>query len=267
MTLSTGKKTTRKKRSDTGSMKLTERDRLVLCWLIEMDEVSIPQLEILLARHSVEAQKVQKARVSTSFALQQRRRWEDHGYVLYRNPYSDPQKPASLYATRKTIKDFGYSKEQMGYDIEYRVRDLASLPHIFMVNNVRMWLENWMKTQSVTEFTWTSERLLRNQPGETWVNYPDAEITYNGERIAIEVELSHKGMQPYQELLALYNGHSVMRNGKEREFDRAKSYNAVWYLVHPSMETTIKKAVAGHEDRFKVIPLAGKTLEDGSSLI
>lgn len=215
------KKTARKKRSDTGSMKLTERDRLILAWIVEQDEVSIPQLEILLARYGVEAQKVRKTRVSTSFALQIRRRWEDHGFVIYRNPYSDPLKPASLYATRKTIRDFGYTKEQIGYDVEYRVRDLASLPHIFAVNNVRLWVERWMKTQNVSDFGWTSERLLRNMPGETWVNYPDAEITYNGERIAIEVELSHKGMQPYQELLALYNGHAVMRNGKERIFERA----------------------------------------------
>lgn len=224
----------RKTRSDRGAVKITARDMAVMRFVCEMDEVSIPHLQVLLTK---ETHNPQQPTVSHSRVLQLIDRWKRYGWVEYRNPYRDPKKPGSIYATRKCLKDFGY-------DFSYRVRDLGALPHVFAINHVRLWLDDWMRKNRYM-MEWKSERELRRDASG---KFPDAIVYYGKAVVAVEVEASRKAKSTYEEI-----------NGYYAKTD----FNAVWYF-HDGLDLVLSEMLT--DSKFKFRPLSGLVLPNGYTL-
>lgn len=240
----------RKARTDKGRVYITARVENVVKWVIEMDEVSVPQLQILLARYADKPTvpnphyNPQQPTVSLTRALNIIRRWKDAGWIEYRNPYRDPAKPGSVYATRKGLKDFGYEY------LTYRVRELESLDHIFRVNWVRLWLGLWMRDNGYKgNWKWKSERVLRvENPNEKYI--PDAKVEYGNSIANVEVEISRKSLDAYKKLRQSYE-ESVGSSGK------------LWYFHDVSL-TSVLTSVFGDIARLQSFDKL--YLEDGQSI-
>lgn len=245
-----------KTRTDKGSVKLNARDIQAIRWIIEQDEVSFPQLQILLTRLSTHTPK--PTLLDESSVYDQIARWKKGEWIVYRNPYRDPKKPGSVYATRKALSDFGYS------NLTYRVRELESLDHIFAINHVRLWLGLQMHKNGYGKtWKWHSERVLRAEnPGIK--NIPDARVEYGTAVANVEVELSRKGS--YDDLRAHYKktvGY-VLDPPLEPIADPPKDLvEKLWYFPTPSLMLLLTGIFS---DIARVEPLNKLQLEDGSTL-
>lgn len=222
----------RKTRMDKGEVKRTQRVLKVVPWVIEMDVVSIPQLQRLLARYPDTASAL-RTTSPTSLSLVRTlnivRKWVDKGWVVYENPYRDRSKPGFIYATRKALKEFDY------VHLPFRVRDYSALDHLFAVNEARLWCEAWAASQRYL-FSWKSERILRLREEK---NYPDGIFYYTSEegayRIAIEVETSRKSKATYAQI---------------RGFYKLAGYNDVWYFHSPELLGVLEESF-GDSVRYK----------------
>jgi hypothetical protein len=134
---------------------------------------------------------------------------------------------------------------------EPTTKGLRALEHRYYVNQVRLWLE-----QAYPQANWKSERLLRqdwrpSRKGKQ-LHVPDAEVTAQGQRIAIEVELSAKAPERLREILE----------------GLAARYTQIWYFVTVAMQTPMQTALAGLEEgsqaRFRLSQLNENAYQTGA---
>lgn len=84
------------------------------------------------------------------------------------------------------------------------------------------------------------------------LHVPDAEVTAQGQRIAIEVELSAKAPERLREILE----------------GLAARYTQIWYFVTVAMQTPMQTALAGLEEgsqaRFRLSQLNENAYQTGA---
>jgi hypothetical protein len=247
---------TRTGRRDRGAIWLTERDEMTLRWIGEQYAVRLDQLQVLLGRapgrgaHHADW-------VSEGAARDVVTRWKKAGWVSVEKIRA--KQPFWVWLTAKGLRKVG---------LPYKYADLAEtgldrLDHLYAINVVRLELE-----EREGNPRWVSDRHLamgvQRTKGRFVLHRPDGEIVQDGGLVAIEVELSPKGLYEQEEvLLELLWGQEYLRL-KEEVGKAARTqgtqyqgrYEAVWYFAAPeatkrvvrAREALVKQGVLSLED-------------------
>jgi hypothetical protein len=200
----------KKSRIDKGTVKIAERDEIVLRWIAEQGGINLNHLAVLLTRNQEEG-TVKSSIISQAGVKRVLRRWLKAGWVEYENPFRVAIHPGYIWLSHAGLQDF-----QLGF--RYVDFKIGTLRHLDAVNQVRLWVE------SRPEFGgWTAERILRRDKGRL-EHMPDAEIVYAGRQIAIEVEIQRKSHQRLSEIM----------DALQRE------YRSIWYFVNRESEAGVR---------------------------
>lgn len=207
----------RKPRQDKGKMRWTERDLTVVCWIGEQYAARLDQLAVKLARlTSVPTQTPGTLGEDTVYRLVQR--WKQAGVadtlVLLR------QQPGWVWLTREGL-------EQMELPYRFWRPKVQGLAHLYAVNQARLWIEKRYPTA-----IWRSERQLNSERGFSrkqarGPHRPDAEVEVDGQRIAVEVELSDKVSERLAAIL----------------YELARTYAGIWYFCPQATYALIERAI------------------------
>jgi len=234
----------RKERRDKGTIIISDRDRELLIWINEQMAVSIDHLRILLARTSENKEALaDKTQVSLPQANRMIRRWQGAGLVNL----DKINNRVWIWCSAKAIKDF---------ELEYGFYEPSLWNHIYHVNKIRLNYES-------RGMKWTPERKLRREygTGAKWKkHFPDGEITYKGNQIAVEVELSNKKTKDRARIIKQYADAFKFadKDGKNKGLF-GYHYSWVFYFVVDKSEEVIREAVKDHTNIFQV-----KNLKDVS---
>jgi hypothetical protein len=224
----------RKPRQDKGKMRWTERDLAVVRWIGEQYAVRQDQLAIKLARlSSVPTQAPGVLREDTVYKLVTR--WKQAGVVemtaLLR------QQPSWVWLTHEGL-------EQMDLPYRFWKPKVQGLAHLYAVNQARLWIE-----QRAPTAIWRSERQLAHERGfmrkqAHGPHRPDAEVESDGQRMAVEVELSEKVSGRLAAIL----------------YELARTYMGIWYFCSPATQALMQRAVAALNppalrQKFAIVPL------------
>lgn len=171
----------RRRRSDTGLVRATERDLRLLRFVGEQYAVTLPQLAVLMDRSIYAARWL-------------RERWQRAGWVEARALLVG--EPVFVWLTRRGTTAAG---------VDYPVwrPTPGALAHVAAVTHVRLDIER--RHRGVV---WISERQLAQEPSDRGIHRPDAIMELAGQVIAVEVELTQKerrrSRRVMQELVAVY---------------------------------------------------------------
>jgi hypothetical protein len=217
-------KITEKRRSDRGP-RITDRDLDALDWIGQQYAVALDHLCILLARlidHSKYAQKpIDDGKLTEKRATKIIKRWEqlglvERGWILHGDP-------VWIWLTQEGLR---VVREQLG-ELRYYTPAAATINHLYWCNHARLYVE-----QQHNDAKWISERQARaNRKSEQGVkqpHLPDAIVTINGRKIAIEVELSTKTYSRLEKIL--------------QELADA-DYDAIWYFTLGRAKQVIETAI------------------------
>jgi hypothetical protein len=207
----------------------TERDLKVIPWVFEQYCVRYDQLAELLGRWPGKAPQ-QAGRLGRETVRKLVRRWKnaevvDDASLLVRQP-------PWCWVTAEGQRMMGL----IGRPWTPTIRGHRGLEHRYYVNQVRLWLE-----RAHPEVVWRSERLLwqgqgaRSHKGIHQAPIPDAEIHLAGRQIAIEVELTAKTEERWQEVLAT----------------RAARYDQVWYFTSARLHRDLGRALDAVDPRVR----------------
>jgi hypothetical protein len=191
----------RRRRCDYGSVKASERDLELLGLVGEQYAVTVPQLARLIGR-----------RLDTARSL--RDRWKRAGWIS--SGQLSTQAPSFVWLTSRGAATSPFRLWQPNHTLAL---------HIEAVTNVRILLERELRFGE-----WECERevarqLAKNHDRGSRGHLPDAVLHRNGERIAIEVELTLKSRSRLEEIdLAL-----------------GLDYHRVWYFAKPKLLPTLQK--------------------------
>ena len=191
----------RRRRCDYGSVKASERDLELLGLIGEQYAVTVPQLARLIGR-----------RLDTARSL--RDRWKRAGWVS--SGQLSTQAPSFVWLTSRGAANSPFRLWQPNHTLAL---------HIEAVTNVRILLERELRFGE-----WECEREVARQLANehsrgSRSHLPDAVLHRNGERIAIEVELTLKSRGRLEQI--------------ERVMGRA--YDHVWYFAKPKLIPTLRK--------------------------
>ena len=228
----------RKQRSDTGQIRITERDIEAIRWLAEQYGASVDTVADLLGYLGGREEALA---VPTMAALL--RRWREAGWIETRKLMY--KEPAWIWPTLEGLKLAGeqYNRETgEGLRTWKPEGNWTLLQHIDAVARVRLFVERNYGG------TWISERRLAKgegkiRGGQRRAHRPDAVLERDGQSIAIEVELSAKRSSRTLAIMA----------------ENVGRYNEVWYFVGaPAMAVVIDsygKLPAEFRERVKVIEM------------
>lgn len=199
----------RKERSDKGSIKITERDLVVLRFIGDQYAVRADQLARLLKRPDAGA-------LSDSATRAVLARWEKAGLADSRKVIAD--EPRFIWLTRKGL-------DEVGRPFKSWIPTAASLDHIFWTNQVRMHTE-----ERHPESSWRSERELRKDRVMQSISTPqnhevDAEIYLPEGVVAVEVELTAKSVDRRRSIMA----------------ELINRYVTVWYFAPPNVKSILEE--------------------------
>jgi hypothetical protein len=169
----------------------------VLCWLAEQYAARIDQLQVLLGCQERQAQRV-VARL--------------RAHDLVRSERLTGHEPPWVTPTA-----LGLCLTNTGFRLW--VPSLTLLAHTAAVNDVRLHIESRSPSS-----VWTSERQLAREQG-TRGHLSDAVVLTDGQRVAIEVELTPKSKR---RTIAIINALCA-------------SYDTVLYFVSPQVRTNLTK--------------------------
>ncbi len=216
-------------RRDEGSVRWTERDLKVLPWVFEQYIVRLDQLAELLGRWpGKETQRPGQVGLATARSLVQR--WEKARVVDYQSLLVRQLPWCWVTPQGQTVMGLA------GRPWTPTIRGHRGLEHRYYTNQVRLWLE-----RTHPEASWTGERVLwqsqpaRSRKGVAQDPIPDAEVQLGGRRIAIEVELTAKTEERWQEILA----------------ERAARYNQVWYFTSERLHRDLRRALDAVEPKVR----------------
>ena len=217
-----------KRRSDFGTVVLTNRDINIFLWMGEQYAIRFDHLQILAGGLSYKA----AYRLST--------RWVKAGYVIRQKIFVS--QPMWLWLTAKGLK-------AVGLDVPYHTPAISRLTHIHTVNSVRLHIENRVGEAA----RWIGEReanALRKLAKKK--HLVDGELEYgDGHVVGIEVELTQK--------------RKIRLNNIIRELKR--DYDTVWYFVAPECYGAVQRAIEqipNHEETFILHPLSSIIESSGS---
>jgi len=205
----------RKERRDKGRFLLTERDALALRWIGEQYAIRLDQLQQVLGRQAQRPTLV-PGRVSAATALRVVERWRKAGYAG-----SDKfrlKEPAWVWLTRRGLSSLGLA-------YRYWEPGLATLDHVFWVNQVRLHVERRRGDEAV----WVSERTLKLERGDQDSHLADAEVIIEDRTIAVEVELTPKKPSDIAAVVS----------------ELAGAYKTIWYFTSARARASVERAVAG----------------------
>lgn len=219
-----------KRRSDFGTVVLTNRDINIFLWMGEQYAIRFDHLQILAGGLSYKA----AYRLST--------RWVKAGYVIRQKIFVG--QPMWLWLTAKGLK-------AVGLDVPYHTPAISRLAHIHTVNSVRLYIENRVGETA----RWVGEReanALRKLAKKK--HLVDGELEYgDGHVVGIEVELTQK--------------RKIRLNNIVRELKR--DYDTVWYFAAPECYNAVQSAIEripNHEETFILHPLSSIIDNSGGSL-
>lgn len=180
---------------------LGPRDVEVLCWLAEQYAARVDQLQVLLGCRERQAQRVVA-------------RLRAHGLVWSKRLTGHEPPWVTPTALGLQLTHTGFRLWAPG---------LTLLAHTAAVNDVRLHIQSRSPSS-----VWTSERQLAREKG-TRGHLPDAVVLTDGQRVAIEVELTPKSKR---RTIAIINGLCA-------------SYDTVLYFVSPQVRANLTKLTAG----------------------
>lgn len=219
----------RKVRKDKGIPQLSERDRYLLSWVGEQYAVRADTLQKLLGRMPGKSQNipVEEGKISIRNVRRVINRWETIGVACYQKFYHS--QPGWVWLSTAGLRTQGLPYAP------FSPRQGTDLTHLYYLNEVRLNLEE----KYTVRLLWESERGLKKQAGEEKnPHVPDGVVTIDGNRVAVEVELTPKSD----------------KRTKEAIQELLKHYPGVWYFVTDVTAPVIERA-AGHSERVRLYPL------------
>jgi hypothetical protein len=209
---------------------ITQRDKQVLTWIGEQYAVRLDQLQVLMGREPGKP-TVEPGRVSPGTAERRVKVWEKAALVERQKLFFG--EPAWIWLTKKGLG-------LLPNDYRFLRPKLATLEHIYAVNQVRLWAENeWGST-----IPWQGERQLkyefaRDETTKTQ-HVPDAILITEAGRIALEVELTQK----------------MAKRTKSILIRLARDYDQIWYFAnaqaYPSLTKQIASLSATNQQKFRL---------------
>jgi hypothetical protein len=198
------KKMVRRRRADYGSVKASERDLELLELIGEQYAVTVPQLARLIER-----------RLHTARSL--RDRWKKAGWVD--SGQLSILAPSFIWLTGRGAAGSPFRVWQPNHTLAL---------HIQAVTEVRILLERELRLGE-----WECERAVAQQLADERRNgrrghLPDAVLHRDGERIAIEVELTLKNRGRLAEIAQ----------------ETSASYDSVWYFAAPKLLPVLRRIAA-----------------------
>jgi hypothetical protein len=191
----------RRRRSDFGLRKLTERDETLLDFIGEQFAITLPQLARLMNRSERAARAL-------------RDRWHNAGWVA--SGQLRLHGPVYLWLTRD-------GSDAAGSEFKLWRPKLGMIDHVAAVSDVRIGLEHELRLGR-----WTCEReLARSFPSRS-INrphLPDGLLDLDTRRVAVEVELSLKSRARRAEIVT----------------ELSRSYDEVWYFAARSCLAVLRE--------------------------
>lgn len=209
------------------SIWLTNRDLTVLRWVGEQYAVRLDTLQTLLGRHAQQPTCIPQ-RVGASTARRVLARWRRARLVAPRKFLAD--EPIWVWLTSRGLR-------QLGFTYRAGAPKVSQLGHLHHVNQVRLQVESRYRDAAC----WRSERHLRREYGrDRRAHIPDAEIVTHADAvIGVEIEMTQKSKRRTREIVAKL----------------AHRYDRVWYFVNRATRPTVRAAIDGHPDLFRLYDL------------
>jgi hypothetical protein len=125
----------------------------------------------------------------------------------------------------------------------YYEPNITTLRHMYAVNQVRLFVEARKASQGQS-IVWRSERAIRREAGRAEdIHFVDAEVTIDGDVVAIEVELTQKKSGRVAAVLDKL----------------AERYDTIWYFTDKKTTPSVSKAIASLSDdvsgKFRIYSL------------
>ena len=204
----------RKRRSDYGSVILTQRDLAILKWIGEQYAIRFDHLQVLAPRYS---EGLSKDALGYHAIYGLSSRWVKLGLAERKKIFVGH--PMWFWLTKKGI-------EAVGLDAPYKVPAISRFAHVHAVNSVRLYVEDRVGDSA----RWTCEReanALRKETGQKHlvdglVEYPD-----ENELVAIEVELTQKRQRRLNSILK----------------ELRANYKSVWYFASDESYNAVESAI------------------------
>ncbi len=194
----------RRRRSDFGLRKLTERDETLLGFIGEQFAITLPQLARLMNRSERAARSL-------------RDRWHNAGWIA--SGQLRLHGPVYLWLTRD-------GSDAAGSEFKLWRPKLGMIDHVAAVSDIRIGLEHELRLGR-----WTCEReLARSFPSRS-INrphLPDGLLDLGTRAVAVEIELSLKSRARRTEIVA----------------ELSRSYDEVWYFAAPSCACVMRELAA-----------------------
>lgn len=191
----------RRRRSDFGLRRLTERDEFLLGFIAEQFAITLPQLARLIGRSERAARSL-------------RDRWRNAGWV--ESGQLRLHGPVYLWLTRE-------GSDAAGSEFKLWQPKLGMIEHVAAVSDIRIGLEHERRLGR-----WTCEReLARSFPSRSLnrPHLPDGLLDLDARCVAVEVELSLKSRARRAAIVA----------------ELSRSYDEVWYFAALSCLTVLRE--------------------------
>lgn len=231
LTQTTAEPRVRAVRRDKGQLITTPRDLVLLTWINEQQAISIDHLQILIARHTENKEELNNPKMASQpVASKLISRWLKLQYI----ETAKINNRQWVWLSAKGIKNL---------DLEYGYYEPALYNHIHEVNKVRLYWE--VQTDKKGKpIEWTPERYIRKTYGKGHrlsQHFPDGEILFNGNKIAIEVELSVKRGADKKKIADKYAiALSPMQHGKSKGLF-GYHYEGLFYYTNEKTHESVMK--------------------------
>lgn len=207
-------------RYDAGSIRWEERDLRLLPWIFGQYLIRLDHLAELAGRWPGKETK-EPGRLGEPTVRGLVRRWRLAGAVESRTLLAG--QPPWCWVTPRGQTLMGLE----GRFWEPTIRGLGGLEHRYYVNQVRLWLEGAHPAAQ-----WTSERHLLQQKGARTKgvhlgHMPDADVRIGERTIAVEVELTAKTEERWQDIFA----------------ELGSRYDQVWYFAPQRLLRDLGQAI------------------------
>lgn len=219
-----GKLPQSRRRADQGP-RLTSRDLQCLEWIAQQYAIRLDQLQRLLFRYTPEADR-DKIRQGADHLSKERTyktlaRWDALGLIRYGNILDG--EPRWIWVSPRVLCS-------LGLPLRYNQPSAVRLPHLYFVNQVRLWVESSRPLDR-----WMSERQLRAEQGsvargERRDHPPDALLfAADGKTSATEVELEPESRQTLEAI----------------SYEPESSYTSILYFVSAPAQRQLEAVLTG----------------------
>jgi hypothetical protein len=205
--------------------RLTARDLQCLGWIAQQYAIRLDQLQRLLFRYTPETDR-DKIRQGADHLSKERTyktlaRWDALGLIRYGNILDG--EPRWIWVSPHGLRSLDLT-------LRYNQPSAVRLPHLYFVNQVRLWVESRRPLDR-----WTSERQIKAEQGsvakgERRDHLPDALLfAANGKTSAIEVELEPKTLHTLEAIL----------------YELESTYTSILYFVSAAAQRQLEAVLAG----------------------